>query len=150
MRDYSYIVSDVIPTYFSLNWQLFDNELSPCLTQYFVPFTTGPVCGTRTASTLYFHTSGCTVLIKKVEHMYTPCTTKFNSVHLYVHLSTCLSFYPACCVCSVAHCPFHGFYSYVAQIQPIRWSSTIFSSIGQRSRSHGWLDFLLSGQGVSL
>ena len=32
--------------------------------------------------------------------------------------SICLSVHPACCIRSVAHCLFHGLYSYVAQIHP--------------------------------
>ena len=48
---------------------------------------------------------------------------------------------PACHVYSVACCPFHGLYSYVAQIQPMRgWCVTYHFQV-YRSRSHGSFKF---------
>ena len=45
-----------------------------------------------------------------------------HTVKLYegISISLHLSIRPACCVCSAARCLFHGLYSYIAQMEPMR------------------------------
>ena len=63
------------------------------------------------------------------------------SLRMFIH--------PACCVLCVACCLFHGLYSYVAQIQPMRVDASFTTSrwIGEMWRSHESLEFLRFGQG---
>ena len=64
-----------------------------------------------------------------------------------VRLSVC----PACGVCSVARCLFHGSYSYMAQIQPIRVRCVAYNFQVNRSKikDTGVIQILRIGQGVS-
>ena len=69
---------------------------------------------------------------------YTPMKLLGGTLSLSIHLSVC----PTCLFLSVAHCLFHGLYSYVAQMQPIRGDFQLNKST---TRSHTGLDINFLG-----